>query len=198
MNCDDFNEVADRLVELAYGELPAEERERLEAHARGCADCGGKLEDLRATLRRLDDAHGGEEVRVDTCRVLLAATNRAERAVRRWRVACAAASAMVVLALGLAVLTRGPSPSRMTDATFAEALDAIRDHNERLEALEELTRLVAVEIDSERERSARALVALQGRLHELEGQSRARWRRLDDDVRAVYHIASREHIAARE
>lgn len=46
----------DRLLELAYGELPAHEASAVEAHVRGCARCAASLEQIRkvrATMKQL-------------------------------------------------------------------------------------------------------------------------------------------------
>ncbi|MBX7099152.1 MAG: hypothetical protein K1X89_15685, partial [Myxococcaceae bacterium] len=47
----------DRLLELAYGELPAHEASAVEAHVRGCARCAASLEQIRkvrATMKQLE------------------------------------------------------------------------------------------------------------------------------------------------
>jgi len=41
----------DRLLELAYGELPPRQAREVEAHAESCAECGVELGRIRATRR---------------------------------------------------------------------------------------------------------------------------------------------------
>ncbi len=47
-NCED---VSARMMELLYGELPADARASVDAHVAGCARCRGELDGLREDPR---------------------------------------------------------------------------------------------------------------------------------------------------
>ena len=73
----------DRLLELAYGELPPKEAREAEAHAASCAECGAELARIRATRQAMSSLP--EERAPEGERILLAAAREAvrDRAPRR-------------------------------------------------------------------------------------------------------------------
>jgi hypothetical protein len=100
MNCADLR---DRLPELAYQTLPAEQQAVIAIHLRECPDCRRTLEELRH-VRCLLDATAAPPVRVDVAGVYRAAAADEARRLKRWRrlalAACAAAAALLVVVVG--------------------------------------------------------------------------------------------------
>ena len=109
MTCDRFD---DRLSALMEGELPAADRQLMEAHADGCERCGPLLAELRGIVRDAAgmpelapsrDLWAGIAARIEAPVVQLE-PRQATTVVRRglsWRAAAAAAAVLVALtALG--------------------------------------------------------------------------------------------------
>jgi hypothetical protein len=53
MNQPSAHRYEDKLLELAYGELPAAEARSVEAHVKGCARCSGALRDIEGVRRQM-------------------------------------------------------------------------------------------------------------------------------------------------
>lgn len=94
---------ADRLLDLAYGELPAREARAVEAHAASCDGCRAELARIRETRRLMaalpDEApsDGGERILLAAARQAVEA--RAPRRVRAtWLWGAAAAFSLVAVA----------------------------------------------------------------------------------------------------
>jgi hypothetical protein len=108
-------EIRDRLLDLAYGELSAREARRVEEHAASCEACGAELARIRGT-RRLMSALPQEPAPAEGERILLAAAREAarRRAPRTlvprwaWTAAVAAASVAVVGAVSWRIASMRP------------------------------------------------------------------------------------------
>jgi hypothetical protein len=108
-------ELRDRLLDLAYGELSPREARELEDHAASCEACGAELARIRGT-RRLMAALPEEPAPAEGERILLAAAREAagRRAPRRlvprwaWTAAVAAASLAAVAAVSWRIVAMRP------------------------------------------------------------------------------------------
>jgi hypothetical protein len=108
---------ADRLLDLAYGELSPREAREVEAHAASCEACRAELGRLRET-RRLMAALPPEEPSPDGERVLIAAARQAaegrppRRALAPWRwgALAAACALLAVGAVSWRILAMRPGP----------------------------------------------------------------------------------------
>jgi hypothetical protein len=95
-------ELRDRLLDLAYGELSPREARAVEAHAASCGACGAELARIRGTRRIMASLpqepapEGGERILLAAARE--AAGRRTHRAwLPRWVWAAAAAASLVVV-----------------------------------------------------------------------------------------------------
>lgn len=106
------DELRDRLLDLACGELSPRDAREVEEHAAGCAACGAELAAMRGT-RQVMSALPVEPAPEDGARVLVAAAREAvrgrapRRAGRRW---LWAAPLVASLALVVAVSVRVAAP----------------------------------------------------------------------------------------
>ena len=106
-NCED---VSARMVELLYGELPADARSGVDAHVAGCARCRSELEGLektRAVTRRALDESPPPRARAEILR-------RAAEHLAAQQPAAAAAAAAIVPA-GKAKQAAEPEQARFWD-----------------------------------------------------------------------------------
>ncbi len=208
MKCDD---VKARLIEGLYGELPREEEDRLQEHLAGCRACRQEMEALEQSRRQLDVLRE-PEVRLDLGRLYRGAADRGQQSRRRWRRLAVAASAATVLvaALAAARLRVEWRPGQLTVSWGAKppvaepvrpkAVPAPRprrtQYEERLEGLEEVTRLLAAELTASDVRQAAAMAELrrrlarwQGDVEELTRQSNLRWRLAERNIHDLYLLA---------
>lgn len=110
-------ELRDRLLDLAYGELPRRVARRVEEHAASCEACRAELARIRDT-RRLMSALPDEPAPEGGERILVAAAREAARGrapTRRpsrwlWGGAVAAASVAAVVAVSYRLLELRPGP----------------------------------------------------------------------------------------
>jgi hypothetical protein len=215
MKCD---EVKRRLIESLYGELSGEEEASLEEHLAGCDSCRHELEALaegRRLLQRLRDP----DVRVDVRSLYRTAADRTERSRRRWRRLAAAASvaALLIGALAAAQLRFEWRPGQLTVSWDGGAPAArpvrpeppkpsppvpsgdqdrlLTQHGERIEALEEVARLLSDELARNDARHAVAMAELgrqlarwQEDVEQLARQFNLRWRRTERDIRDLYLV----------
>lgn len=114
----------ERLIGAAAGELPGPERERILAHAAGCAACAAELE-LFASYRRQPAAEEAADLEwiaqrlaaapvagpAPIAKVLPMRLRRTAGAPRRWTLWAAAASAVLAVGLSLWVVRDGVAPA---------------------------------------------------------------------------------------
>jgi hypothetical protein len=108
-------EMRERLLDLAYGELPRREAREVEDHAAACEACGAELARIRGT-RRLMAALPDEPAPPEGERILLAAAREAARRRRprrlvprwAWTAAVAAASLVAVAAVSWRIVALRP------------------------------------------------------------------------------------------
>ncbi len=114
-------DVREKLLDLAYGELGPAERQQVERHVAGCAGCAVELEEIlrtRAAASLLPDPApaGGREELVEAARKAVARPGPSAPA-RRMRPAAWMAAAAVVVAVGAVTLrVLDTSRPRETDA----------------------------------------------------------------------------------
>jgi hypothetical protein len=124
-------ELRDRLLDLAYGELPRREARRVEEHAASCEACRAELARIRDTRRVMSalpdeqPAPGGAE------RILIAAAREAVRGraprprFPRWlwggAVAAASVAAVVAVSYRLLELRPGPLEREGRDALLGDS-----------------------------------------------------------------------------
>lgn len=121
MSHDAFRE---KLLDLAYGELPPRDARRLEAHAEGCAECRAELARIQET-RRLMAALPQEPAPERGERILLAAAREAAgRRKARWRIPswllAASVVATSIVAVGTVswrIASMRPGPLERSDST---------------------------------------------------------------------------------
>ena len=126
-------ELRDRLLDLAYGELPVREAHELEAHATTCEACRAELARIQAT-RRVMSALPVEPAPEGGERVLLAAAREAveRRRVRGrpprwlWRGALVAVPVAAVLAVSVRIMDLGPKRREGPDTLMGESPYAAR------------------------------------------------------------------------
>jgi len=95
-------------------------------HVAGCRSCSARLaREARVELVLQEIAH----VAGDGTGVRAAVLRDALRSRRAWRIGVSAAAGLVVVALGMALLSRGPmsvqTPASKADAVTADALESI-------------------------------------------------------------------------
>jgi hypothetical protein len=205
MNCDD---VKLRLIESLYGELSPEDEARFREHLAGCDACRHEMAGLEQSRRQLERVEE-PDVRVDLGRLYRTAADRGQRNRRRWRrVAMAASAAAVLMAAlvgarlrferrpGRLIVSWGARPTA-TQAVQPAPSDALPplpgQYEERLAALEEVARLLSVELSRNDARHAAAMAELRGRLarsergvEELTRRSHLRWRVAEENIRDLY------------
>jgi hypothetical protein len=136
---------AEKLLDLAYGELPPREARKVEAHAASCETCREELARIRDT-RRLMSALPAEPAPEQGERILLAAAREeaARRAPRRrlppwvWGASLAAASLVAVAAVSYRIMALRPGPLQREDreALLGPSPYAARSPEVRAEPLE--------------------------------------------------------------
>ncbi|HEY6006227.1 MAG TPA: zf-HC2 domain-containing protein, partial [Anaeromyxobacter sp.] len=107
---------AEKLLDLAYGELPPREAGKVEAHAASCEACRAELARIRET-RSLMARLPAEPAPEKGERILFAAARQAaeERAPRRrvppwlWRSSLVAASVVLVVAVSYRIVAMRPA-----------------------------------------------------------------------------------------
>ncbi len=114
MRCEQWSE---RLLLLAYDELPAAEAAEVERHVAGCAVCRQRLDELRDTQRLLDLAPA-RVAQVDLAKVCLRLAARERLAVsqRRWAWGAMAIAASVAVLAAVRFLDVNLEPGRVTIA----------------------------------------------------------------------------------
>lgn len=210
MNC---TEAKSRLIDSLYGELADRHGRPLQDHLAGCDSCRGELEALRQGHRRLGLLEGPQPP-FDFSRLYRTAAQRGRRSRRRWRrlamAACAAALLVMALAAGglridwrpgemvvsfdgkrpvaepVGLQPAGPQPGGPSPAALGRQED-------RIEALEEVVRLLYKEIGAGDVRHAaaraelrRQLARFQGDIGALARQTNVRWRLTERDIRDLY------------
>jgi len=143
------------LAGLAYDELPAAEKARLEAHLAGCAECRAALESIREAASALDAWSLPPVPKKKATRRRVAPPRPRPVAAVAWT----AAAALFLLVLMLPFFTRSvdPAPAPVTRVEFppAAALPPERE-KARTEAQEELAR-----IEAERKRTRERLESIE-------------------------------------
>lgn len=205
MKCSD---VQTRLIESLYGELSPEAETRLREHLAGCDRCREELDNLKQTGRQLDALPGADRP-LDMGRLYRTAANRSGRSRRRWRrLAWASSAAALLVAAFLAtrlqfewtpgrlVISSGSPPPaiRSADPKPADPPPVTPGRSaERLAVLEDLSRLLSVELLASDQRHAAAEADLRRRLdgshralRQLAGQMNARWHLAEQDIHDLY------------
>ncbi|MHC4178606.1 MAG: anti-sigma factor family protein [Planctomycetota bacterium] len=207
MKCSD---VQTRLVESLYGELAEEEQTSLREHLADCRSCRLEMAALERSRRQLAVLNQPDSS-LDFGRLYRTAAQRAGRSRRRWRRLTIAASAAAVLLLVLlaARLRLDWQPGRLVvsfdgrppatkpfDTKVAEASAArLSRHEERLEILEEIARLLSTELSTSDVRQAAALAELRRQLARsrsdvdlLARRMDARWQLTDQNFRDLHYL----------
>ena len=204
MNCHDGQP---RLIELVYGELAQEERNSLDEHLTKCDACRRDFDALAGT-RRMLSVVPQPQVAVDVPRLHAQAVKRDLRVRRRWQwtalaAACLAGIAVLVGAAHLRIEVnqdhlllswgreqRIDAPPPAPEAQPEPELPAqLVEHEARLAHLDELMRLVVLELDASGQRQRAWLTELTDRLDGLHTMSNARWNSTEHDVAALYQWA---------
>ena len=131
-------EWTDRLSDHLDGELPADERDAVEAHLRGCAECAAVLDDLQRVVARAAavDARppqsdvwaaiaGRIEAAAEASRVVPFAPREARRFAFTLPQLAAAAALLISVSSGMAweVARRSGRPEGLRDGSAASAAD---------------------------------------------------------------------------
>ena len=202
-----------RLIERLYGELCPEDETPLREHLAGCRPCRQEMEALQQSHQALT-ALAQPDSSPDFGRLYRTEAQRSGRSRRRWRYLALAGSAAAVLILAvlaarlrvdwqpgrLIVTFDGrPPATKPFDTKVAEASAArLSRHEERLETLEEIARLLSAELSTSDVRQA-AEVAEVAELRRQLAQSRAdvnllvrrmdaRWRLADQSIRDLHYL----------
>jgi len=113
-------ELRDRLLDLAYGELAPREARAVEEHAAMCEACGAELARIRGT-RRMMSALPQEAAPEGSARILLAAAREAvrgrerRRGVPRWLWATPVVAASLAAVVAVSLRLGAVAPSRRDD-----------------------------------------------------------------------------------
>ena len=205
MKCPDMRT---RLIESLYGELCQEEETRVREHLAGCESCRQEMERLQRSRRQLA-VLAQPDASLDFGRVYRTAAERAARGRRRWRLLAGAACAAAVLLLALVagrlrldwrpgqlVVSFGSKPPAALAVEPEETdrlLASLRRHEERLETLEEVARLLSSELGTSDYRQAAALAELRRQLARsqadielLARQTNVRWHLAEQNIRDLY------------
>jgi hypothetical protein len=195
MTCDELRPLLPLAV---YGDLTGPESEAAAAHLGGCPACRVEADALRRTRAALD-AVPSPEVAVPAAAVFRAEAARQARALRRWKRAAVAATALAATLLvallarpeirvdggALVVRWKDPAPPEPT-VVYVPQPAADPQQAERLEALAQLVRAFA-EAAEARDRDRRAeIVALRTRFDVLAVQGQARWQDIQRDMGVLY------------
>ena len=213
MKCHD---VQTRLIDLLYGELAAEAAAAAGEHLTECETCRRDFEALKST-RQVLSAVPGSRVKVDVNRIHARAMTRALGARRRWQWTAVAAAVVagVVMLLGAArmrievhqdhlVLSWGREqkeqqlPKQPASSQESEASIQLTQHEARLANLDELMRLVVLELDGTGRRQRTLLTELADRVDGLQAISNARWNSTEHDVQTLYQWAQYTSLQANE
>jgi len=202
MNC---AEVRAALPAILYDELPSAEAAALRDHLAGCPACRAE----HAALRRVGTlltAVPAPTIRVDLSRLYQEAGRRQHVRLRRWRraaLACCAAAAGLLIALGLrlevrveghqAVVRWGTPPAALPDQAPAAAAvlpgpapAAVNAEEVRL--VHQLIHALADDVAYRDRQNQEALGFLETRLDALQHQAQDRWNATERYVSALYTI----------
>ena len=205
MNC---KAIKQRLVELLYGELNAEEQQSIEKHLAGCEACRAEWDALRQSREQLNRLKVSDNPpQLDVLTILRKAAVRSEQRRRRWKRA-AIMSGVVVALLLISVIFQLQiqfHPSRIVIGwaeipaeqpaalSFADPWQSLKQHTQRLDSLDDLANVTAREfLQSDQQRVAelawirRQLEDLRlqttEQLNHLQVQSDLRWRLIQHDL----------------
>jgi anti-sigma factor RsiW len=207
MKCSD---VQTRLVESLYGELHREEETLLREHLAGCPACRQEMETLEQSRRQLA-VLAQPDFSPNFGLLYRTAAQRSGRSRRRWRrlaYAASGAAGLTVLLLAtrlwldwqpgrLIVSFEGrPPATKPFDTQLAEASAArLSRHEERLEALEEIARLLSTELSRSDYRQAAALAELrrqlarsQREIAEVTKQMNLRCNLAEENIRDLHYL----------
>ena len=187
MNC---NQVQQRLVDLAFGELGPEEARRIESHLATCETCRGEWEPLAASCELVDHAarQSPQLSSVNVPRLFAEAHRRTAQRARRWRMAAwsAVAAAVLVAAASLGELIRverqvanEPQPDpriEQLQAELAESQAALAAQRRRMDEFNRLAALIVEELEARDARAVRTSSALHLRIEDVRLQNDRRWK----------------------
>jgi len=143
MNQQSAHRYEDRLLEFAYGELPAAEARSIEAHVKGCARCTGALREIDGVRRQMSQL-APEPAPEEGLESLLAyaqqAARRAQagpapaRGVRRWLFGLAGTASLAAVLLVVGVVANRVRPQLPSFAPEALKTAAAREELHAQEA----------------------------------------------------------------
>jgi hypothetical protein len=205
MNC---TAIKQRLVELLYDELNTEDQQTIEKHLDECEACRVEWDALRVSRNQLNQLKASENLpQIDVLAILRKAAVRSEQCRRRWK-RTAIISGTVVALLFISVVSQlhiqihttrivigwTQHPVEQPAALlFADPWQSLKQHNQRLDSLDELANVTAREfLQSDQQRVAE-LVRLRRQLenlrhqtteqlNHLQVQSDLRWRLIQYDL----------------
>jgi hypothetical protein len=183
MNC---TAIKQQLVELLYGELNAEEQRTIEKHLAGCEACRAEWDALRQTRNQLNRLKVSEnQPRLDVLPMHRKAAMRSEQRRRRWKRTAIVSGAAVALLL-ISVISQlhiqihsshivigwAELPVEQPAAiSFADPWQSLKQHNQRLDSLDELANVTAQEfLQSDQQRVAE-LARIQRQLESFKQQT---------------------------
>lgn len=206
MNC---TAIKQRLVELLYGELCAEDQQTIEKHIAGCEACRAEWDALRQSRNRLNQLKVSENLpQMDVFAIVRKTAMRSEQCRRRWKRIAIVSGAVVALLL-ISVISQLhiqvhstrivvgwaelPVEQQSAAISFADPWQSLGQHTQRLDFLDELANVTARELlQSDRQHVAelrRIQRQLENfRLHtteqlnHLQVQSDLRWRLIQYDL----------------
>jgi Putative zinc-finger len=196
MTCDELRPLLPLVV---YGDLAGPEAESAAAHLGDCPSCRQEADALRRTRAALD-AVPAPEVAIPATAVVQAEAARQARALRRWK---RAAVAVTALAAGLliallvrpevrvdngAVVVRWKDPPAPPAPTIVYVSQPVPDpqQTERIEALANLVRAFAEAADGRDKDRRTEIAALRTRFNVLAAQGEVRWQEIQRDVGVLY------------
>ena len=205
MNC---AAIKQQLVELLYDGLNAEEQQTIEKHLDGCEVCRAEWDALRQSRNQLNRLKVSENSpHVDVLTILRTAAVRSEQRRRRWK-RTAIVSGAVVAMLVISVISQLQIQVQSTRIvigwaelpveppaaiSIADPWQSLRQHNQRLDSLDELANMTARDfLESDQQRVAElAWIKRQlenfrqhttEQLNHLQVQSDLRWRLIQHDL----------------
>ena len=207
MKCSD---VQTRLIESLYGELSEQEGTALREHLAGCPACQEEMEALEQSRRQLA-ALSQPDSSPDLGRLYRTAAQRSGHSRRRWRRLAIATSAAAVLLMALLATRlrldwgagqlvvsragRPPAPEVVDPKATEPSATRPNQYEERIEALEEIARLLSAELSTSDVRQAaevaelhRQLARLQADVQQLARQTDVRWQVADQDIRDLHYL----------
>jgi predicted anti-sigma-YlaC factor YlaD len=204
MNCQEIREL---LPALAYGDVPAEIRAKVDEHLAICQPCRAEQAAL-AEVGRLLDLSPVPKIQVNVPRIYAEARRRQERQTRRWRrVAFAAlgmaAALLVVLCLKLDVRwqdhqlvlrfgppdvadkTAEPKPLVVAERLTPQALPPQVTATD-LQLVRDLVHALAATVEERDSKFDESLARLELQLTQAQNQARTRWAATERYVSALY------------